>query len=194
MNIHRLKATLFAIKKHYYGYQLLRNPKGTSPTTVRLIRKTNYIKEDTLDTFDKYHRITADFSKDTPEITDEFLSSTHYNFYNEQNQKISEKKVTEYIRSGASESDKKVIEKNHGVNKEELDSRNLVSIHTPKYDSVVIVPELSLKGLGAISVSPVKIKRSFAFLEAAKYNEKQQKQNVFHKNFWTTLLHNFKNN
>lgn len=41
MIIEKLNTSLYAIKKHLHGYELLKNPKGTSPDEVNMI-KTSY--------------------------------------------------------------------------------------------------------------------------------------------------------
>ena len=60
------KMVAYTVKKHKQGYELLKNPKGTSPYEVNMIRKNINIAVDYFDESTTYERLKIDFSSNTP--------------------------------------------------------------------------------------------------------------------------------
>ena len=75
--IQKIQATLYAMRKRLQGYHLLRNPKGTSPTEVNMIKEWYGVTERWDDMF-HITRIKKTFSKEGNHKERRFLMSTHY--------------------------------------------------------------------------------------------------------------------
>ena len=70
MSIQKLKIAAYCIAKRVQGYQLLKNPKGTPATTVKVLKYSDSINPNTLDISKSYETISKDFSKyNAPETT-----------------------------------------------------------------------------------------------------------------------------
>ena len=76
--VQKIHASLYAIAKRIQGYHLLKNPKGTSPTEVNMIKEDWYGFTRRWDDVFHITRIKKTFSKDGNHEEKRFLFSTHY--------------------------------------------------------------------------------------------------------------------
>ena len=82
MSIQKLKIATYCMMKKAQGYKLLKNPKGTPATTVKVLKYSDSINPKTLDISKSYETITKDFSKyNSPETTTN-LDIEKYAFFN----------------------------------------------------------------------------------------------------------------
>ena len=75
--IQKIQASLYAMGKRLQGYHLLKNPAGSSPTEVNMIKEWYGTTENWDDMF-HITRIKKTFSKDGNRKEKRFLMSTHY--------------------------------------------------------------------------------------------------------------------
>ena len=98
MSIQKLKIAAYCIAKRVQGYQLLKNPKGTPATTVKVLKYSDSINPDTLDISKSYETISKDFSKyNTPETTKN-LDIEKYAFLNSKTKGFKIKKQVDYAK------------------------------------------------------------------------------------------------
>lgn len=76
MQIQKLKLVAFAVKKRIQGYRLLKNPENVSPLSVTMFKSQSTVYCDAT-TFNKYIKVTKDFSKKS-NLKKEILYSFYY--------------------------------------------------------------------------------------------------------------------
>ncbi len=192
MIIKKLNIAAYSIQKRIQGYHLLKNPKGTPFTTVRLMKYSESISPKTLDIKNSYEKITKQFSTFDRNETTEYLDISKYAFYNKKTnrldtskQAIYEKYSSDYRFSPEAYGEKGYIET------EILSKRDLSA-----FDNIV---SLSLTGkkpsplvyLGFTPKSTI-CEKTLAQTVLEDYNKaKLDKKQQFPKsNFWKTLWHN----
>ena len=70
MLIKKIGIAKYALKMKWQGYQLLRNPKGTSPNILRVLKYNKTYDTRTSDILEHYEQITKDFSQPQNTIRD----------------------------------------------------------------------------------------------------------------------------
>ena len=74
--IKKFEAATYATLKHIQGYQLLRNPKGTNPYEVNMIKYRKCLTPDSDEVF-FYKRINKSFDRMIPKSNNKTMMSTH---------------------------------------------------------------------------------------------------------------------
>ena len=98
MSIQKLKIATYCMMKKAQGYKLLKNPKGTPATTVKVLKYSDSINPKTLDISKSYETITKDFSKyNSPETTTN-LDIEKYAFFNKKTKGFNIKKQVDYAK------------------------------------------------------------------------------------------------
>ena len=195
LTIKEVKAIRYAIANHYRGWQLLKNPEGVSGTTVRMIRTAEEIDGHTLDTFSTTSRVTTDFSKSVPEVSNENLFVNKYNFYDSSNKLTDTRRYVTYVREN---SDGKHIVRGKGnVSDDVLAARNFDSLHIPSVDRFETYTTPSPNDITGSDYSTftVSMKRSFAYLQKEKFEQEANSKSIgkmFNGSFWKTLWQNIK--
>jgi len=191
LSIKQIKAAGFAVVNHYRGWQLLRNPKGVSGTTVKMIKADSKIDERTLDITNSTSRMIIDFSAKKPALTKNNLESIRFNFYNSNNEKVGTKKQLTYTIIAPEYYIPEVYQKS----KISLPKRQLESLHIPNIERIEYYSVPNYNQLDSINQHlinlPILVKRSFAHIEAEKFNNSKAKQGSAMP-FWRTLWHNLR--
>ncbi len=189
----KINTALYSIGKRLQGYHLLKNPKGTPYTTVKLIKYSENINPKTLDINKSYEKITKQVSGFENSETKEFLEVTNFVFYNNKTNKIDNKKQLIYEKYDGNKFyvPKTYLEKGY-VPTHKLDKRDLSSL-----DNIV---ELKLSSarpslLTYLGFAPKSVitEKTLAQTVLEKYNKTKldDKLNSAQKqNFWKTLWQN----
>ena len=195
MLIEKIDIAKYALKMKRQGYQLLRNPKGTSPNIIRVLKYNKTYDTRTSDIFEYYERITKDFSQPQNTIKDSLFINSVTTLVDATQKTIERTKVKEFYRYSG-ENDNNII--NYKI-KGRYPDRNRVSIvddlNKKIYDkevfdvSLVFRPQypqplrLWLKG------QMKNIKESLNEVEAKKIKEESVNNN-FWKNLFINLFRN----
>ena len=86
MDIKKIQVVSFAIRNKMLGYQLLKNPKGSSPYQIKMIKTRNLISPE-LDRYDQYFTKSRDFSKPKSKTEKQTLLVERYMFWKSKNDK-----------------------------------------------------------------------------------------------------------
>ena len=78
MQVQKLKLAAYAIGKRLQGYQLLRNPKTSSPLELTMIRRTFKDVQLNGDIFTWHDRVSRDFGKKTKPVKETFITKYYY--------------------------------------------------------------------------------------------------------------------
>ena len=105
MDVKKIQVCAYAIGKRIQGYHLLKNPKGTSPYQVNMIKSWEGISYE-LDTFSIYDRVSKDFSADKSKTIKQHLHSEKNMFWNKDG-----KEIKMYLKKG----DKVIVSKYSGT-------------------------------------------------------------------------------
>ena len=193
LSVSEIKAIRYAIKAHYKGLQLLRNPKGTPGTVVRTLDYGDFMDLKTLDEWQRTTRTTIDFSKPEKPVTTENFTVNIYNFFNSENKKVNSLKGVEYSRINP---DGTCFRREKGnIDKKYLEARVLTNLHSPSITRKEFIPEVYSNDTynGFRYFTPVEVKKSFAQIQLEQFkNESDIKylESIGHSKFWRTLWHN----
>lgn len=185
MDIKKVQVATFAIRNRLLGYQLLKNPKGSSPYQVKMMKKWSGISPE-LDRFDHYHTKSRDFSRPDEKTAKETLLVNRYMFWKSKN----EKSVKKEVFYNKTNSKGEFTAKNKmPVTYEELENRDTSYINktrTKKEETVILPPFFPLDIVKEESVASKQIDKFF---------ENKRKQNNTSKanSFWSTLISNLNN-
>ena len=195
LSVSEIKAIKYAIKAHYKGLQLLRNPKGTPGTVVRTLDYGDCMDPLSLDIWQRTTRTTVDFSKPENPVTTENFTVNIYNFFNSENKKVNSLKGVEYSRINP---DGSCIRKEKcNIDRKYLEARVLTNLHTPSITRIEMLPELYSNDTfnGYRYFAPVEVKKSFAQIQLEQFKNKSDLkyfESTSHGKFWRTLWHNIR--
>jgi len=96
MIIKKLNIAAYSIKKRIQGYHLLKNPKGTPYTTVKLMKYSENINPKTLDIKNSYEKVTKQFLPLNKSETTEYLDISKFAFYNKKTNRLDTPKQAIY--------------------------------------------------------------------------------------------------
>ena len=197
ITIPKIKAATFAIRKHFScaPYKLLRNPKGMSGANVRMIKYEETLDGFTLDTAHTYTRITKNFSNPNPNVSKEKLEINRYNFFNDNNVRTDQKKISKYTRLNSESSEVANIESNN-VSQETISKRDLKPIHKKRFKIIEAVPDISsISNVHSFPQTVTRLK-SYAEIVTETYYQptflKAYNALIERLSFWKTLYHNIK--
>ena len=191
--VEKIKIANYALKMKKQGYQLLRNPKGTSSSVIRVLKHKKTYDPQTLDVYETYERITKDFSQPQNTVRDNLVVNYFTTLVDTAKKQIKRVKTKEFYRfSGDTghnltgyerkgsfpERDRKVIKDNLSkkiYDKDVLDVSLKFRLHYP--DALKLLPE------GKV----VTIKESLGEIEAEKI-EQEFVNNSFWKNLFSNLF------
>ena len=198
MFVDKLKIISYALDMKKQGYQLLKNPKGTPSSIVRVIKHSKSMTSTKLDILERYERITTDFSKSVQHTTNESLNVMYYTkSFDLANQTLNRTKAVELYQM---QGDKTVRLKNYkskGSSANFETEPNWEDLHKNLYPKEVT--KLSIKhspimpdGLELLpNMSKTVIKESLATREQEKFASGLTTPK---QNFWKTLFKNLTNN
>lgn len=192
MLIKKIDIAKYALKMKRQGYQLLKNPKGTSPNIIRVLKYNKTYDSSTSDILEYYERITKDFSQPQNTIKDSLFINSVTTLVDTTKKSIERTTVKEFYRYSGETDNNNII--NYKI-KGRYPDRNRVSIvddlNKKIYDkevfdvSLVFRPQypqplrLWLKG------KMKNIKESLNEIEA-----KKMKEESVNTNFWKNLFIN----
>ena len=189
MDIKKIQVITFAIKNRLRGYQLLQNPKGTSPYQVKMIKKYSGISYD-LDRFDHYYTKSRDFENPHKKTEEQTLLVTRLMFWKSKN----DKKTIKEVIYNKTNSDGKFVSKikNNRYELDEYINRDTSYInqehhkgyHKELFPGLFIPLEISVPTIETI-----------ADRETDKFFRQRSREKKFPKiSFWTVLKNNLRNN
>ena len=182
MDIKKVQVAAFAVKNRLLGYHLLKNPKGSSPYQVKMIKTWSGITYD-LDRFDHYHTKSRDFSKPDEKTAKETLLVSRYMFWKNKNEKNIKKEI---IYNKTNSKGEFTAKNKMPVSYEELENRDTKYINktrTTKKETILLPPYFTFDIAKEESVASKQIDNFF---------EKQNKQKESNS-FWTVLFQNLNN-
>ena len=104
MLIKKINIAKYALKMKRQGYQLLKNPKGTSPNIIRILKYNKTYDSSTSDILEHYELITKDFSQPQNTIRDSLFINNVTTLVDTTKKLIKRTKVKEFYRySGETE-------------------------------------------------------------------------------------------
>lgn len=195
MLIKKIDIAKYALEMKRQGYQLLKNPKGTSPNIIRVLKYNKTYDSSTSDILEHYERITKDFSQPKNTIKDSLFINSVATLVDTAKKSIERTKVKEFYRYSG-EIDNNII--NYKI-KGRYPDRNRVSIvedlDKKIYDKEVFDVSLDFRPRYPqpsrlwLKGKMKNIKESLNEIEAKKIKEES-----INNNFWKTLFINlFKN-
>ena len=189
MDVKKIQVCAYAIGKRIQGYHLLKNPKGTSPYQVNMIKSWEGISYE-LDTFSIYDRVSKDFSADKSKTIKQHLHSEKNMFWNKDGKEI--KKSRLYSKS---ETDKPFVFKKLEIPYEELENRDLSYINKERFRGYRDDVDFSMSHLGYCNLQRVPNYTSIREEEISNFFNKQHKKADSRKttSFWSVLIKNLTN-
>ena len=189
MSIQKLKIAAYCISKRVQGYQLLKNPKGTPNTTVKVLKYSESINPKTLDISQSYETISKDFSKFNKLETTQNLDIEKYAFFNPKTPGFKIKKQVDYAKHQSDYHYAPVSIATKGlVSAGELNRRNLKALN----DIVSCRGYRNKRGRYVVEQS------TRADIVVNTYNRRKMvNEDLSSKNkrgFWKTLFENLKQN
>lgn len=195
MLIEKIDIAKYALKMKRQGYQLLRNPKGTSSNIIRVLKYNKTYDSRTSDILEYYERITKDFSQPQNTIKDSLFINSVTTLVDTTKKSIERTKVKEFYRYSG-ETENNII--NYKIEGRYPD-RNRVSIvddlNKKIYDKEVFDVSLDFRPQYPqplrlwLKGKMKNIKESLNEIEAKKIKEES-----VNNNFWKNLFINlFKN-
>ena len=190
MLIKKIYIVEYALKMKRQGYQLLRNPKGTSPNILRFLKYNKTYDSSTSDILEHYELITKDFSQPQNTIRDSLFINSFTTLVDTTKKLIKRTKVKEFYRYSG-ETDNNII--NYKI-KGRYPDRNRVSIvddlNKKIYDKEVF--DVSLVFRPQYPDPKGKMKNTKECLN--EIEAKKIKEESVNNNFWKNLFINlFKN-
>lgn len=183
MDLKRVQVCTYSVLKRLQGYHLLKNPKGSSPYVVNMIKNTELISYD-LDRFSSYTRISKDFS--TGHTTRKYLSVNRYMFWTGKKKEIKKERFNYKIENG-----KLLSVKETTIPIEELDNRTFDYIDKKSKHGTVHHTDFINMFLGNFNVKKVADYKSIRELEMLQFFNMQQKKSMENKiSFWNVLKTN----
>lgn len=191
MNIGKLKTAIFATYKHLQGYKLMRNPDGVPGTYVKMIQHIKGIDSKTLDKFEHYDVISADFSRPKAKKIREMLAVDKYAFFNKESEKVDEIKRIHYYKFS---DDKNVFIEKGDVPYQKLKERNLDYIDRPVANVKEDISNPLMACLGLVPIKTVERAKTFGEFYVENYHNHLKKLRLSGENFRQGFLSNLFNN
>ena len=189
MDIKKVQVVAFAIRNRTLGYRLLKNPKGSSPYQIKMMKTWSGISPD-LDRFDHYHTKSRDFSCPDSKTERQTLLISRLMFW----KKKDDKKVVKTMIYNKTKSNGEFVAKNKNVDFEfsdEFINRDTTYIHKEhrKGYHKELVPFLFIPVEHNVpTVETIAEKKVSDFFE-----QKHKKEAKKTKSFWAVLKENLAN-
>ena len=185
MKLKNIKIYTYAITKRLQGYQLLKNPKGTSAYEVNMIKNSENIGYN-LDRFSSYTRISKNFT--TGQTVKKHLSISRYLFWTDKNKEIKKERFGYTIENG-----KQLSVSENTVSIDELNNRNFDYIEQKRKSGTVYDVDFSKIYIGKFDVKKVTGYNSIRELEILKFFKTQHEKSITPQpSFWNVLKTNLK--
>lgn len=95
INIDTISTAVYAIRKNFQGYKLLKNPKGAPPTEINMMKSSFGVYGIYFDDCFQYHRIQRKFDENGEVLVEKVLSARHF-VNRESNLNIKKKNLSFY--------------------------------------------------------------------------------------------------
>ena len=188
MDIKKVQVVSFALRNKMLGYQLLKNPKGSSPYQVKMIKTWNGISSE-LDRYDHYFTKSRDFSKPELKTEKQTLLVDRLMFWKNKNDKKVVKEM--FYTKEKSNGDFTAKDKQSDLTADEIINRDTTYIdkeHIRGYHKELI-PFLFIPMEHTVpnieSIKDREISKFFA-------EKHKRTQRIKHPSFWATLKQNLK--
>ena len=189
MDIKKIKVATVAVIKRFQGYQLLKNPKGTSPYQLNMIKNFEGITSE-LDRFSHYDSVTIDYSSEVAKYKEKHLRLSRFMFWTKDKKEIKKSRIYYTTESGKV---CKWVNKEIPIDEEEkiLNSRDTSYIKKRRRNGTRNQVDLSMAFLGFARAKRVSNYESISETVQIKFFEKQAEINSKKNNsFWSILLSN----